>query len=272
MSADHDNDRIAELLREEAGAFAYPPTPDIAARLSGRREPPPARRPLLRRLAPLALVAALILAATLAVPDVRAAALRLLQIGAVRVRVEPAPPPTALPAAGTIAPAQSAAPAPAPPASPALGPGLSGATTLAEAVRRVDFPVRLPTFPEGLGPPDRVFLQNLDGDALILVWLDPASLDTPLLSLHALTSEAFALKTVFGDETERLAEPEVGGRPALWVRGPHLLQVGRDGGADLAPVRLVEGNTLIWTVGELTYRLECDLPLEEALRVAESLR
>jgi hypothetical protein len=34
----------------------------------------------------------------------------------------------------------------------------------------------------------------------------------------------------------------------------------------------VNGNTLIWEDGGTTYRLETDAPLDEALRIAESLR
>jgi hypothetical protein len=265
MANYHDNEHLADLLRDEARAFVYPPTPDLAAR---GLPAPVAPGPLLRRYARLALAAALLLVALLAVPEVRGAALRLLQVGVVRVRVEPAPPPTALPLAHTVVPPAST---PAPQTSTG-DLGLAGETTLAEASRRVSFPVRLPTIPADLGPPDYVFLQDLDGAALVLVWLDPASPERPLLSLHTLSSEAFALKMIYGEETERLAETEVSGEAALWVRGPHLLQVGRGGNVDLAPVRIVSGNTLIWTADGLTYRLECDLPLEEALRVAESLR
>ncbi len=251
MSADRDRDNLAELLRAEARSFPYPPTPDLAARLGrhAARRAPAAR---LRRLAPIALVAALALATLLAVPEVRAAALRLLQVGAVRVRVEPAPPP--------------ALPAPTP------NLGLSGATSLDEAARRVPFPIRLPAYPEGLGPPDQVFLQDLGGAAIVLVWLDPAEPGRPLLSLHTLGTGVLAQKIISGSELERIAEVEVGGATALWVRGAHLLQVGRAGEVELAPVRIVEGNTLIWAADGLTYRLESELPLDEALRVAESLR
>jgi hypothetical protein len=35
---------------------------------------------------------------------------------------------------------------------------------------------------------------------------------------------------------------------------------------------MITGNVLIWTDGALTYRLESDLPLAEARRIAESLR
>ena len=36
--------------------------------------------------------------------------------------------------------------------------------------------------------------------------------------------------------------------------------------------RLVTGHALIWTEGNVTYRLETSLSLPEAVRVAESLR
>lgn len=282
MSADRDTDELAALLKAEAATFDYPQTPDLAAAVSKRllasSRPGTGRR----RIARGALVALLLLAALLVVPEVRGAAIRLLQIGAVRVRLVPAPsaPPTAVPQATRSAsppplPGQSPPPAAGQPRPPTPSPGLAlalrGPTTLAEAAGRVAFPIHLPAYPEALGGPDLVYLQDLDGDALILIWLDPAAPERPLLSLHILTSAVFVQKTVLGDETERLAETRVRGSPALWVRGPHLLQVGRQGRGELEQVRIVDGNTLIWTDAELTYRLETRLPLEEALRIAESL-
>lgn len=256
MRADRENEDLADLLRAEAASFAYPPTPDLPGAVRARLTARPRARGRLRLVAGLALAAALVLGALLAVPEVRATALRLLRLGAVIVRVEPAP--TALPGAPS--------PAPAP------GLALAGETSLAEARRRAGFPILLPAHPEGLGPPDRVFLQDLDGDAVVLVWGDPEQPGRAMLSLHALRSPVFVEKMIFGDETERLAEAEVSGAPALWVRGPHLLRVARGGRDEIAPVRIVEGNTLIWTRGDLTYRLECAVELDEALRIAESLR
>lgn len=252
-----DSDGLADRLRAEGRAFAYPPTPDLVAALRRHRPPRPARGRLLLRLA---LAAALLIAALLAVPEVRAAALRLLQLGAVRVRVEPGLPPAEL------APTAAATPAPTPDL------GLLGAIPVDEAADHVAFPVRLPAYPPDLGPPDLAFLQDLDGAALVLVWLDPADPQRPLLSLHALSSGAFVQKTIFGPETELLAETEVNGESALWVRGPHFLESGRspDGGFELR--RIVPGDTLIWEAGDLTYRLETTMPLEEAVLVAESLR
>jgi len=42
-------------------------------------------------------------------------------------------------------------------------------------------------------------------------------------------------------------------------------------GGDLEFTRLIEGHVLIWTMGDVTYRLETELSLEEAIKIAESL-
>jgi hypothetical protein len=65
----------------------------------------------------------------------------------------------------------------------------------------------------------------------------------------------------------------VNGQPAYWVEGQHLLSFyDEDGRLVSQSTRLVEGNTLIWTVDNVTYRLETVLSLEEAVRMAESMR
>jgi hypothetical protein len=55
----------------------------------------------------------------------------------------------------------------------------------------------------------------------------------------------------------------------VWAEGPYLLQLS---GGDIDLRRLVEGHVLIWTDGPITYRLETDLTLDEAVRIAESLK
>jgi hypothetical protein len=135
---------------------------------------------------------------------------------------------------------------------------------MAEAQARAGFAIKLPTYPPDLGPPDRVFLQDMAGPVVITVWLAPDQPDRVRLSLHQLGPGTFAEKV----QPRVVQETTVRGQPALWTEGPHLLQV-PDGGYE--PRRLVTGNTLIWAEGEITYRLETDLPLDEALRIAESL-
>jgi hypothetical protein len=40
----------------------------------------------------------------------------------------------------------------------------------------------------------------------------------------------------------------------------------------LRPEKLVPGNTLIWTQGTITYRLETSATINEAVKIAESVR
>lgn len=52
----------------------------------------------------------------------------------------------------------------------------------------------------------------------------------------------------------------------------NLISRDRQGHIDLKSRGLIEGNVLVWEQDGITYRLESALPLEEAVRVAESLR
>lgn len=257
MPDELQNERLAQRLRTTAPSLAYPPTPDLARTVRLRQAAPrlPRRRLALR----LAFVVLLLFTTLLAVPAVRAAALQLLQIGAIRVRVEPVP--SVLPAP-TLAASEASATA-----------GFSGATSLAEAVTSLEAPILLPSYPPELGLPDQVFLQDIGGPAIVLVWLDSERPERVRLLLQVLSSRAFAEKLLSDPErTQRLAETTARGQPALWVRGPHLLEVRATAGSELVLRRLVPGDTLIWSEGELTYRLEIDQGLAEARRIAASLR
>ena len=52
----------------------------------------------------------------------------------------------------------------------------------------------------------------------------------------------------------------------IWAVGPYPLRLYN---GDLEFTRLIDGHVLIWEDEDLTYPLETDLPLEEAIRVAE---
>lgn len=255
MSDEQPFEQLEGRLRELAASLPYPPTPDLAA---GVRPPAASRRLVQRRLRlALGLLAALL--ALLAVPQVRAAVTRVIQIGAVRVWQGATPTPA------TTVPTPIAALL-----------DLSGETNLEQAAQLLPYPIRLPAYPADLGPPDRVFVQAFDQQhtMLVLVWLDSRRPDGIRMSLTTLDSPTMA-DTGFVVKTgsEILQETSVGNRRALWVRGPHFLEIRRsDGRQDYDLRRLVTGDVLIWTDGTLTYRLESDLPLAEAVRVAESLR
>jgi hypothetical protein len=275
---ERDMTQLESRLRTAAVTLPYPPTPDIAASVRARLAPasnasqrwPKSwlarfarsasqdfgfRR---RRLAWVAVALALALFILLAVPQTRAAIIEFFQIGVVRIfPVAPTPTPTPT---GT----PTITPAPTPTFLPSVL-NLAGETTLAEAQTAVPFAIRLPEYPSDLGPPDHVFLQNLDGAFLVLVWLDPDQPASVRLSLHMIERGSFAISKV---QPTVIKTTTVKDQPAMWAEGPYVVQL-RGGNMDFQ--RLIDGHVLIWEEAGLTYRLETDLPMEEAVRITESL-
>ena len=249
-----------DRLRTVASSTVYPKTPDLwpsveirLGRLEASR-----RRPRRRPAIVFAAIALALLAGLLATPESRAALLRVLQVGVVRIFVEPTTP-TPVPAT----PFPTLMPGPTPVLRPPQD--LSGATTLAEAQAKLGFALLIPTYPPDLGEPDLVFVQDVDGPLAILVWLDPEDPTTARLALHVLGPETFAGKS----KTRVIEETQVRGSDALWLEGTHFLLL-RNGSMEFRS--LVTGNVLLWSEEELTYRLETNQSLEEAIRTAESLR
>ena len=270
-------DRWEARLRATAGVLPYPSTPDVAGAVRRRLAADsarPAQRPFFTRRPRWAwaiAIVVLLVAGLLAVPEVRAGLLQFLRIGAVRIFLAPPTPTpseagvivTALPATGAL-PVTTATPRPTPTLAASLI-DLGGETTLEEARARFGFPIALPAYPSGLGPPDRVFLQNFGGPMVVLVWLDPAQPERVRLSLHLLTCDVCATK----GEPPVIQTTSVNGQPAVWTEGPYMLQLS-NGEIDLR--RMIEGHVLIWADGPITYRLETDVSLDEAVKIAESLK
>jgi hypothetical protein len=248
-------DRFEARLWDAARAFPYPPTPDLSRALrlrSGGVRRPAARLP---RWAMALAALAILLAALLIVPSVRAGVIQFLQIGAVRILVGP---PTA-PPNSLFGPTSVPTP---PPLGQVLN--LAGETQLQYLKGRLGFTVRLPQYPAGLGPPDGVFVQNLAGPAVILVWLDPADRSRVRLALHELSSSMMIEKA----NPVVLETTSVNGQAAIWTTGPYIVEATNQ---DMDFRYTVVGHVLIWAEGEVTYRLETDLSLKEAVMVAESL-
>lgn len=264
-------DRYGAKVRSVASAFAYPPTPAPRSMMRRGTPRPVGRTRLpLRRLAWLALAALVVVASLLAVPQARAAVSRWIRIGAVRIflggptATGTSSPVTATPTGG-VQPSPTEIPAtPVPASSLELG-DLAGETTLSEARRQAGMEIRLPTYPADLGPPERVFLQDQGGSVVILVWVSPDDAERARLVLQELASESWGVRKM---QLESVATTSVSGTPAVWATGPYLM-VYRNG--ELVERRLVEGHTLIWEEGSVTYRLETDLDLREAVRIGESL-
>jgi hypothetical protein len=256
MPASQPEDAWEAFVRQSAATLPYPPTPDVSekvvARLADRRAAP--QHPILR-LQPL-WVAAVLLALLLglwAVPPVRAAILDFLQIGAVRIWLaEPTPESdsTAVSSSTTM---------------PNSLLELFGRTTLADAEAQAGFAIRLPTYPAGLGEPDAVFYQELAGPVVVLVWMDDKQPEVPEYSLHILGNNASADKS----NPPVVERTTVNGNEALWTNGPYLLRYGDSSEWEFR--YLISGRVLIWQEDGLTYRLESNLSLDEAVRMAESL-
>lgn len=237
-------DRWEEQVRETARHFPYPPTPNFAARF---RRPLHTGfyRPRLRLALALCFVIALL--GLLTVPSVRAGLADFLQIGSLRIWYTPPTPTIATPNATTLPIGEKVA--------------------LAEAQVEVWYPIQLPTYPEGLGEPDEVYLLNPEEDGIHLVWFATAT--HPELRLTQFGDGFWVHK--WGPTLEsHTPAASVHNRYAAWAPGPHIWSFrGMDGDRSII---VPEGfNVLIWAESNVTYRLESRLLQEEAVKVAESL-
>jgi len=239
------SERLQELIKTLARQHEYPPMPDVASRVLERMSRPRGRLAGIPLKTGLAAVIAVLMLVVVVVPPVRATVLETIRVGVVRLL------------SGENDQTAAATPIP-------LLSGLAGETSLEEARASVDFDVLTP--PDWPAP-GYVFLQDLEGvPAVVLVWLDESDPESVVLSLHLIGSSQIPLIDKLN--LQYLEETEVNGRPAAWIEGPHVYQH-TSGGTTFE--RLVEGNVLLWTVGDVTYRLETSLPQAEALAIAESL-
>jgi hypothetical protein len=274
-------DRLEERLSEYASAFEYPQTPDIAGAIEWealRRRRKPGVIFSGQRLAWGIALLIVLLAGLMAVPPVRAQILEFLQIGAIRILLSQ-PSPTPIPTITASQPpgaslatqptgsqAERPTATPMPTSTPRPFPfQLSRPSTLSQAEAAAGFRARLPAYPEDLGPPDLVFAEDFGGPAIILVWLEPDQQEKTRLSLMQMIGDALIEKL----PPRVIAGTQVNNQPALWTEGAHSLRYRSR--AQIVEL-VVEGNVLIWQEGETTYRLEGDLTMEEAVRIAESLR
>jgi hypothetical protein len=143
---------------------------------------------------------------------------------------------------------------------------IAGETTFADAQQRVSYSILVPTYPPDLGQPDYVFVQDTDGAMTILVWQDSQRPDQVLMSLHFIPQGSWAVEKA---QPQILEETNVNGQRAIWATGPYPLRLYN---GELDFTRLIDGHVLIWAEGNMTYRLETNQSLEEAIKTAESLR
>jgi hypothetical protein len=251
-------------LRSLAQGMDYPRTPDIAAKVTARLRPATRPRVSFKALAWSLTIILVLFSSLMLIPPVRAAIVEFIQIGVIRIFP---PEPTVEPI--TTATPQSLVPTTATPAESGLIPILAqmdGRTTLVDAQSKATYSILLPEYPSDLGAPDHVYTQNMDGPMVVLVWLDPAQPKQILMSLHFIPDGSWAVKKF---EPTVIEETRVNGEYAIWTTGPYPMYFSN---GDLQFRRMVSGHVLIWAGEDVTYRLESDLSLEEAVRIAESLK
>jgi hypothetical protein len=271
---------LERALADLAAALEFPPTPDLAAAVTARLGAAPAAAPAppspaararrwlaglagWRRLAAAGLAVVLLAAAVLvASPGTREAVARRLGLRGIGVELGGPPPPTVTTTPGGR-----------------LELGLGDRVTLEEARRRVDWPVLVPAA-AGLGRPDAVYVNQAvpSGGRVDLVYrARPGLPPSPFTDVGLLVTEfqgqptpEFLKKVTAMGVVEQVT---VGGEPGYWFSGePHFFTY-RDAAGTLREEQTrLAGNTLIWQRGDLTLRLEGELPKEEAIRIAESMR
>ena len=221
-------------LRLLAGEIEFPEAPALATSVRGRL-PEGRRSPWPRRLALIAAVTGIALIAGLAVPQARTAILRFFGIGSVRIEYVDR--------------------------LPAVTPGAPLA--LGRPVDADDAP--LPVLrSELLGMPDRIYATE---HVVTLLWGSPGSVRLLVTEIGGRPVSPEVVKKIVGFTSSASFVSIAGSEePGVWIEGePHALFLPG------APPRLA-ANTLLWTRGELTFRLEGAPSLDEATRIAESFR
>ena len=242
---------LERLLASTAASVEYPATPDLRAAVASRiagadaAEARPGWRP---SFALAALLLAVIVAAFAVAPS-REAIGRFFGVEGSKIEVQP----TALP--GT-----TATPPPTVPTGTYQG---LRPVSLQELRGMMPFPVALPDTGERLW---QAYHVSYGGQPVAV--LSYESFD---LWQTQLRQEAFFAKGIAPDSI--LVETEVGDETATWLSGPsHTVAYYAAPNVVIAEsFRQVERSTLIWRTDAAFYRIETDLPMEGAIRIAETL-
>jgi len=256
-----DPARLARLRIEAGDPLARPP----AGRLErlGRGTLPSGFRPARRGLV-LAVVALLVLAAIAGA----------IGFGLPGLRIVFGPVPS--PAASTAPSGTSASPSPTASPTPPRTPGPPGSTlglgvqrTLEAAAAQVGFPLRLPSDPR-LGAPDAVWLDSVD--RVTLVWTPrpgyAATGDTGLglivTEFPGTLDEGYFEKLLNAGST--IETVTVSDGTGYWISGrPHEFVYIGPSGEPVWDTRRLASDTLAWSVGNVTYRIESELGRDAAV-------
>ena len=168
----------------------------------------------------------------------------------------------------------SGAPSPSPlpsPTLPSLGDQLElgRPTTLEAAQAAVGFPIAMPPEIPGFGPP----LVFLAGDDVLhrvsFVWVKDGTPKLLLTEFNAVPYRPYIKKVVLAGG--HIRGVSVNGEQGYWLSGtPHELDYVDPDNLHFIDHSRLAGNTLVWTKGDVTLRLEGAPNLRDALRIARA--
>jgi len=290
VAAIGDDEVVAELRALaawlDAPAIPRAGTPDPARRArlrieagegrSGRAWWPWAggtgRGPAWRRSLVLAVVALGVLAAIAGAIGFGVPGIRIIFTG-------PTPSPSASPQASSPG-AFSPSPPPSPTVAPSAGPLGSGLdlgflTTPSEASSMGGFPLALPAS-SSLGAPDTTWFT--EGRVTFAWRTQPGLPETRAAGVGLLLTEFRG--SVNQEFFEKMIGPGstitpvmIGDVAGWWISGePHEIVYLDPQGEIIADSRRVAGDTLLWTRGDLTFRMETSLDRGAAIALAETIR
>jgi hypothetical protein len=251
-------DRIQKI----AASFPYPPTPDVSRAVRKRLQAASSRQftsSVRLRLGWVILLVLLLAAGLLLVPQVRAAVLRIFNIGAITIFEMD----ESEQLVGKTAVLTATKPLPM---APIVQLGIAEEISLSEATSQQSSPLYLPLYPDNLGEPDHIFLFEPEmgwPPTIVSVWQDELSIEDARLALYQIGAEQFAYKGA-----PVLERTTVKGDLAIWIEGPHYFRLQNGFSQEW---QFIEGNVLIWWHDGLTFRLEGADSLDEAVRIAETL-
>ncbi|MEV2240629.1 hypothetical protein [Micromonospora sp. NPDC049891] len=242
-------DDLERELRDLSAWLAIPEPPQVTAQVRARLAAAPGDRRVVRRRRWRYALAAALAALLLAVLPPGRAALADAMAGLLRF------------AGVTI----STSPVRTPPTGVPSPPPAQRSAALDEAQRSVRFPIRIPA---ALGPPEQTLLADPDGTGRYRVVTLLYRAGTLRLDTFEGRLDPVFFKQAGGSGAQWT---QVGAAQAIWIAGPHPVSyVDRDGVVRQESARLAAA-TLIWEHAEVTYRLEGELTMAEAVTIAATL-
>ena len=251
-------DALERQLTHLAEDVTFPPTPVFTIPVATITILPTTHRRRMHWLLAGLAAALILIATTLAIPDSRHAVADWFGFPGIRIEIgdrEGDPGPTVTSIGGSLL--------------------LGQETTLEAAQAEVAFPVLVPAFGVDGAVPE-VYLNRIE-EAPVVSLLYPASTELPeigstgvgllLMQIDASGDTSIMIVKRASGETAPLPVT-INGNSGLWIQGGMLMT---DAGDPFWTYQRRSGNVLVWEQDGITYRMESNLPLSEAIVIAESL-